>query len=249
MMKKYALELNDKVSKLVKTALEPKSWGLMRYGIDPTVYHIFNTSWFLNSNISTVIDIGANTGQFALLASQMLPSAHVYSFEPLPECFTTLRHQVANISNVHAFNFGIGDSNESKEFYSNSFSQASSFLKTTSSNDLNYPFTKDHQSIGLIEIKTLDSLENLIPIVDKLMIKVDVQGYEDKVIAGGQKTFAKASVVLIETGFIKLYEGSPLFDDIYKRLLGLGFEFNGFISQSYNENGRMIWGDALFLME
>jgi FkbM family methyltransferase len=245
-MKKYIVNLSEKANKLVRTLMEPNSWKLIRHEIDPDVYHLFNTPWFLNSNISTVIDIGANTGQFALLANQMLPEAHIYSFEPLVECFQKLLNQTSDISNIHAFNFALGDKNEQKEFYSNSFSQASSFLQTTSCNDENYPLASDHRPVGLMEIRTLDSLTDIITITDNLMIKIDVQGYEDKVISGGENTFKKASTILIETGFVELYQESPLFDDIYKKLMSLGFEFNGFIGQSRDKNGKMIWGDALF---
>jgi FkbM family methyltransferase len=245
-MRKSIIKISEKTNKLIRTLLEPNSWKLIRYDIDPDIYHIFNTPWFLKSNISTVIDIGANTGQFALLASQMLPAAQIYSFEPLHECFQKLLQQTSEIDNIHVFNFALGDKNEKKEFYSNSFSQASSFLQTTSCNDENYPLASDHQPIGLMEIKTLDSLSEVIPINGNLMIKVDVQGYEDKVILGGENTFSKATTIMIEMGFVELYQNSPLFNDIYQQLMTLGFEFNGFLGQSRDKNGKMIWGDALF---
>jgi hypothetical protein len=56
---------------------------------------------------------------------------------------------------------------------------------------------------------------------------MDVQGFEDRVIAGGLRTLERASVLWVETSFVELYEGQPLFADIHDRLRDLGFEYRG----------------------
>lgn len=45
-----------------------------------------------NSSIRTIIDVGANTGQFARYISAIFPDANLYCFEPLSEPFKELSH-------------------------------------------------------------------------------------------------------------------------------------------------------------
>lgn len=44
-----------------------------------------------NLHIRTVIDVGANEGQFAKMILGKFPDAHIYCFEPLPDPFYKLR--------------------------------------------------------------------------------------------------------------------------------------------------------------
>src|SRR2546421_123255 len=46
--------------------------------------------WLKKSNIQTVVDIGANEGQFARLAAELFPAARILSFEPLPDVYERL---------------------------------------------------------------------------------------------------------------------------------------------------------------
>src|SRR3954469_17925598 len=54
----------------------------------PDEHDRFN--WLRNAGIRTVLDIGANTGQFATHIHAILPTAQIYSFEPLAECYRQL---------------------------------------------------------------------------------------------------------------------------------------------------------------
>ncbi len=69
-------------------------------------------SWFKDENIKTVLDIGANVGQFAKEIREELPNAFIYSFEPLKECFDKLKTMESNDNKFKAFNFAIGDKKE-----------------------------------------------------------------------------------------------------------------------------------------
>jgi hypothetical protein len=72
-------------------ARHPEAIGLKRRGIDYEHYRNLRRRWLLDADIKTIFDIGANTGQFARLANAVWPNATIYSFEPLPECFESLK--------------------------------------------------------------------------------------------------------------------------------------------------------------
>jgi len=96
-------------------------------------------------------------------------------------------------------------------------------------------------------MRRLDDVAPDLQIVDNLLIKVDVQGAEDKVIAGGEETFARAAVLILETSFVPLYEGQVLFDAVYDRLRQMGFAYMGTEHIiRHPQTGRVLQCDSLF---
>jgi hypothetical protein len=82
-------------------ARHPEAIGLRRRGIDYEHYRNLRRPWLLDAGIKTILDIGANTGQFARLAHEVFPGASIYSFEPLPDCFETLKTALPAGSDFH----------------------------------------------------------------------------------------------------------------------------------------------------
>jgi hypothetical protein len=81
-----------------------------------------------------------------------------------------------------------------------------------------------------------------------LLVKLDVQGLEDKVIAGGNTTISQAACVLTEVSFQVLYDGQPLFDDIHCSLQQMGFEYAGNWDQLLDpKDGKPLQADAIFI--
>ena len=84
-----------------------------------------------NLPIKTIIDAGANTGQFAKYISTLFPEAHVYCFEPLPDPYKELNQwaEGQKSEKVIAFNFALGDQETSLEMFCHvEHSPSSSFL-------------------------------------------------------------------------------------------------------------------------
>ncbi len=198
-------------------------------------------------DIHTVIDIGANTGQFATEIRGVLPTAWIYSFEPLESCFDTLEQSFKEDSKFKAFNYALGTKEEVMEMNRSEYAPSSSILPMSDNHKKLFPHTTEH-TLEQIHIKILDEVAKSIQFEKEIMIKVDVQGFEDKVIEGGLDTFGKARVVLIENSFIELYKGQPLFDNIYQKLKSLGFSYRGSTQQKLDKNtGEIISEDSLFI--
>jgi FkbM family methyltransferase len=207
-----------------------------------------NFKWLTNMQVATVIDIGANIGQSINIYRQLCPDARIYSFEPLGDCYKQLVSKFKKDSRVQAFNVALSNQSGQAMFNRNQFSAASSFLEITEYTQANYPLSAGKIVQEEIRTERLDDFSKNLNLKEPILIKVDVQGSEAKVIEGGEEVFKKASVVIIEMSLEYLYRGQPLFDDIYQKLKNLGFSYSGNSDQSHSiHDGRVIFVDAIFV--
>jgi len=57
----------------------------------------------------TVIDIGANVGQFSVAGAKLFSGVRVHSFETLPKCLAKLRRNTTKLSNVVVHPVALGE--------------------------------------------------------------------------------------------------------------------------------------------
>ncbi len=203
--------------------------------------------WLSSLNINTVLDIGAHFGEFASRIRGALPNAQVLAFEPLHHVFRELESNLKEMQNFRAFNFAIGDENAAVTMYHNEYSASSSILKMGTLHKVEFPFTA-HQTPEIVGVKRLDDVLSELEPEENILIKIDVQGYEDKVIKGGENAIKRAKVLIVETSFYTLYEGQPLFHEIYELLVRKGFKYVGNLDQLVSPvDGRLLQADAIFL--
>ena len=202
--------------------------------------------WLKEFNFKTIIDIGANEGQFAGKILTVFPDALLHCFEPLPAVFSQLKIYFNSNPNVVLYNYGLGSRDEEKMIFKNEYSPSSSFLEMLDLHKSNFDF-----AVGVapenISIRRLDDFFEK-SIIRPLLLKIDVQGYEKYVLDGGKTVVQQADVVIIETSFYQLYKGQPLFDDIYQYLIKLGFQYAGNVEQLIAPTDKKILqADALFI--
>ena len=98
-----------------------------------------------------------------------------------------------------------------------------------------------------IQVKRLDDVADQLNIIGPLIVKIDVQGFEDRVIRGGELTLQKAHAIIVELSSYSLYEGQPSFADVHIQLDRLGFVFRGTVDQMLSpKDGRILQFDGLF---
>lgn len=225
----------------------PSIFILRQHGGNINTFISLNQPWFHALNIATVLDIGANVGQFAITINAVIPKAQIYSFEPLPDCFERLELRMAGVKNFAGFNIGIGECSGNLIFERNSFSPSSSFLKMTNLHKTEFSFTNESKPVS-VKIERLDSIAEKFIINEPLLIKIDTQGYEERVLRGGEQTIKRAKLIIIETSFEYLYEGQPLFNDVYQQMINYGFVYMGALTQlCSSQSGQVLQADSIFV--
>jgi len=198
-------------------------------------------------DIKTVLDIGAHTGQFAKEIRGKLPQARIYSFEPLRDCCQELLRNMSGDKNFESYNFALGDKEGKQEINRSISSPSSSLLTMGNLHEEMYPHTKGGTREE-IEVKRLDDIFKISDLEKEILVKIDVQGYEDRVIKGGANIISQARIVLMENSFLELYKGQALFDDIYEMMKRLGFRYQGRIHQRLNPmTGEILYEDSIFI--
>jgi FkbM family methyltransferase len=235
------------VSTLAKTIAK----GLFRsLGLDVRRVHPFRVyEWLRAWNIRTVLDIGANTGQFAKYMHGLLPEAFIYSFEPLPQCYDELLRTMAQVRQFRGLPFALSDVCGHVPMYHNRFSPSSSLLPMEELHQEAFPHTRE-TSVEHVEVRRLDDVAKGLTLVDDVLVKIDVQGAELHVLRGADKTIARSSVLILETSFRPLYRGQPLFDAIYNHVRAKGYIFVGCESLIRDpRDGSILQCDAVFVRQ
>jgi len=212
-----------------------------------TLEFCYKNGWLKDYGIKTVLDIGANEGQFAKKISALFPEAKLLSFEPLSEPFAILKENIKFNPNAGFYNFALGDADEELSINVNEFTPASSFLNLEEDHKSNFAHAVATTK-NTAQVKRLDGLA--LDIEKPFLVKIDVQGFEGRVISGGANTLQQAQVIIVEVSFKPLYAHQPLFDDIYKTLFDFGFRYHGNFEQLLSPHtNEILQADAIFIKE
>lgn len=211
------------------------------------VSNLFVTKWLRSFDFKTIIDVGANSGQFAKSVRRVLPSAKIISFEPIPRECETLRDYFKEDKNYELYQMALGQETGTTNFLLNDFSPTSSLLEQTELQKEFYPITGDSKEIE-VKIERLDKVIGPKQLIGNTLLKIDVQGFEDQVIKGATEILSSVKLIYVECSFKEFYKGQPLFHEIYELLHELGFDFRGVGDQlNAGRTGEPTQVDAFFL--
>jgi FkbM family methyltransferase len=194
----------------------------------------------------TIIDIGANRGQFALAARTFIPRAELHAFEPLSEPANIFSRIFQGDSGVCLHCVAIGPRPHVGIMHVSARDDSSSLLEIAELQVRTFPGTNE---VGTQEVPvtTLEcALGNRI-ILEPALLKLDVQGYELQVLTGCSSLMQSFSCVYVECSFIELYREQALAPEIISFLLAQGFELFGTYNLVHDEARRPVQGDFLFV--
>jgi len=167
---------------------------------------------YRSGNISTVYDIGAHHGKWSLGMKKLMPKASFQLFEANPVCETFLKktglpyHQIA-----------LSKAKGKRVFHSNNSTGDSFYPENT---ELSGAFGWQEKEVATADLDSF-ALQNHLPSPD--WIKLDVQGAELDVLAGGKYLFSKSKFLLTEIPLLPYNLGAPSFSDYLDAFGAAGF--------------------------
>jgi FkbM family methyltransferase len=163
---------------------------------------------------NSILDIGANVGQFHSEIKTIFPDAYYYLIEGSENCEPALK-----ILNVDYSISLLSDSEKEVDFYvrkSEPRCTGNSIYRENTS------FYDDDQII--VEKKYTKTLSNLLGEKTFDLIKIDVQGSEIDIINGGLEIIKKSKAVLMEVSLVEYNKNSPTKEFVYEYMSNLCFE-------------------------
>ena len=203
-----------------------------------------------SNNITVVLDVGSNSGQFAKILREYGYKKKIVSFEPTKVAHKNLIKSSLNDSSwvVHP-RVAIGDklSNVKINIAGNN-GESSSILEMGSTHKESAPHSL-YVGKEDVDIITIDSIYgDYIDKNDNVMLKIDVQGYEDHVLIGTKNNISNIKIIKLEMSIVSLYEGDKLFNFYFSKLESLGFKIWDLEpGHRKSTNGRLLQFDAIFV--
>lgn len=198
--------------------------------------------------ISTILDVGANTGQYASLTRRLGYKGRIISFEPIQSAYAQLMQNSANDNEWSCVNYALGSEPGTSIIHISKNSYSSSLLDILPSHlefDNNSAYIDEQE----IEIKTLDSVFNqLFKKGENYLLKIDTQGFEMNVLKGSRQSLSKIAFIQLEMSVEPLYTNETLFYEMYSYLINAGFELFTFENGIRNpKNGKLLQLDGIFI--
>ena len=231
-----------KLKKLSRIILDGSLFSALLKGTAAGMEHLLVLE---NLECECVVDIGANRGQFALVARRCFPNAKIISFEPLKEPAAIFRNVFKSDPMVVLCEYAIGPTDESMTIHISRQDDSSSLLPITSLQSDLFPGTGEKE-VRTTQVKPLDAVLDPKDIKRPALIKLDVQGFERQALDGCKSLLPLFSYVYVECSFVELYAGQSLAHEVISFLEEFGFVLVGVYNLGYDKKGTAIQGDFLF---
>ncbi len=197
----------------------------------------------LNEGVPLVIDVGASRGQYATELRRYGYRGDIVSFEPVEEAFGALKAAAAGDAKWTCHHVALGATAGEARINVASNLASSSLLEMEATHRTGAP------SVSFIGAETVRvvRLDDVLDDDRPTLLKLDVQGYEDRVFDGAATTLARAVLLQCELLTAELYAGQAPLGALVDRLDALGFELVDLDPVFWDvTDGRVLAVDGLF---
>lgn len=229
----YHLYMGRKRGRTVVAKVDGVTWELdLNQQIDAGIYFRgafeMDTAAALGKLVKpgfVILDIGANIGAHALPMARLAgPEGHVHAFEPMSWARGKLQRNLSlnpalrNVT-VHPLALSDADRTEAVTF------SCSWPMSGVGEGEL-HPFHKGQSMTETVRLARLDGYAADKGITRVDLVKLDVDGFEYKVVQGGRETLARhRPVIVMELGAYTLAEIGDDVRDLVGALTDLGYRF------------------------
>lgn len=199
-------------------------------------------------NPGVLVELGARDCNETSVFSRYLPFTHVYTFECNPATLPICRKVSKDLPNVTLIEKAVAEKNGSIDFFAidpektkttwkDGNPGASSLLKASGK----YPIEEYGQKKVKVKTTRLDSFMKSCGVSQIDVLWMDIQGAELMALKSLGSELSNVKLIYTEVEFLEIYEGQPLFDEVYRFL-----KKNGFLLVSLLNVGDFS-ADAVFI--
>ena len=192
----------------------------------------------------TLVDVGANEGEFLRAVRCLVAPPRVVAVEPLDECQQRLRERVAEYPSAEVVQVILDEAPGSRDILRMRNSKFSSVLQPAGGIAGAYAGS-DSEVVERVSTKC-DTLDNVARSERDIgLLKIDVQGFEASVLRGARETLGRTRAVLIEINYVQHYQEAAGTREVFDLLHEHGFRLHG-VSCPYRGPAGPLWADAMF---
>ena len=244
------MNVRAEAARLVQQALRRAGYELHPYDPrpQPGEEDLRRVRLMASEAISLVLDVGANAGQYAQRLRAAGYGGRIVSFEPLAGAYAQLAHASRADRAWEARRMALGDTDGTTHINVAGNSWSSSVLEMGATH-LDTAPESAYVGTEQTPIARLDTLWNeLVREGERVLLKLDVQGYEMHALRGAEQALRQITLVQAEMALVPLYEGDSSWRTLVDHLEDRGFALAGLEPGfEHPETGRMLQADGLFL--
>ena len=240
-------KLGERISAVGYTLRNPGYAQVRRGGGARDLYRLLNKPWLRRLKIGTVLDVGANEGQFVRPARILFPQASILAFEPNSRLTKSLQ-DILPPGTGAVCQIACGREAGTMPLHLMKFSPASSLLQPTALRIPDFPAAETEETIA-VKVDRLDSIVKGHELARKLyLLKIDVQGFELEVLQGAVLILPDVAAIVCEVNAVPFYEGQAGFEDIYAFLRKHNFKLVDIGAPiRHGHSGEVLYCDVAFL--
>ncbi|SOX56702.1 FkbM family methyltransferase [Mycobacterium ahvazicum] len=199
--------------------------------------------------VDVVLDVGANSGQYAGRLREAGFAGRIVSFEPLSGPFTRLHRNASKSLRWDCRRCALGDVDGAISMnVAGNAGESSSILPMLQRHRDLFP-RANYIGVEDVTVSKLDSVASEVLAPDEVaFLKIDVQGFEKQVIDGGTATVNSHCVgVELELSFEPLYDGGMLIQEAFDLMDSLGFMLKGLVPGFIDiRTSQVLQADGVF---
>ena len=228
------------VREVIAKFLRSRGYALIR---DP------QKKFFEMHRFDVVLDVGANTGQYGIeVRKECQYKNRIVSFEPMSAAYAQLAKNAARDKGWTTVPCGLGNIDEKQQINIAGNSASSSLYDMLPAHSDIAPVSA-YVSSETVQIRKLDAIfDQYCQPGEKVLLKIDTQGYEVEVLKGATESLKHVSALQLELSLSPLYAGAPLMEDVMFLVREQGFVPYWFLHGFKNpQTLQLMQMDGLFI--
>ena len=200
--------------------------------------------------VDLVLDVGASDGGFAGAVRAAGYTGHIWSFEPLEAPFRAMASKARRDPQWEVHQLALGEVPATQPMNVALDDKCSSLLSPLERHTRAYPNAATSQTRHVKVVRLDDWMASNSGSVSSFFLKIDTQGYEDRVLAGATGTLDRVVGAQLELSLVPLYDEGPKYHNLMRFMDERGFALVA-VEPAFAEakSGHTLQIDALFLRE